>query len=917
MNGDVLVCREETRRAAVRAASLNGLDYVEVSDDQLTLTVYFLGKAPAAIDARNVRIRGGVRVTDIHVVAIEVHRVQDPDLDDSMDVTVDRPGDSSTYQLCLVQRDEQRRPTDRPLEGFDVRYACVEFSFKAGCPSDLDCGQQPVCPPTPYPKPEITYLAKDYASFRQLMLDRLSLIMPDWTERHVPDLGIALVEALAYVGDHLSYYQDAVATEAYLDTARRRISVRRHARLVDYAMHEGCNARAWVRVGTTVDLPPLPPDQVFFITDFDGAPRRDMVLSSDDLLDVPPSAYEVFEPLPLHPGQPFELRAAHSSISIHTWGNQQCCLAGGATTATLRDQWGTEGAGEGRERRLHLQVGDVVIFAEVLGPTTGIPADADPTHRHAVRLTAVHTSEDPLSGLPVVEIAWGPEDALPFPLCLSSIGQPPDCAPLSDVTVVWGNAILVDHGRTVVPPQDLGPVPTDTVPGTCEPCGDEQEGSVPAPFAPRLAQIPLTFAQPVPGPIQRPVIRPAPAAGLLSQDPRQALPRARLWSTPTAGDGEDALFTPTDLEDPTALARALAAPATDTQRALHGLLSPATLKLLAAYDGSGSLPAELRAALLDDLRLLRGVWIPVRDLLASGPRDAHFVVEIDDDGYAHIRFGDGEAGRRPTAGTRFTANYRVGNGPAGNVAAESIVYLVIRGERISGASLQVENPFAAAGGTAAETLADVRMFAPHAFRSDRQRAITAGDYATLAERNVALQGAAAALDWTGSWYEARVGVDPRGSETADEALRDTMRDDLERYRRIGHDLVVAPAEYVSLELALDVCVQPHVLRGHVKAALLDAFSNRRLADGRLGFFHPDRLTFGKGIYVSALVAAAQAEGGVQSVTVTRLARQFGGDGDDTLQLGVLRLGSLEVARLDNDPSFPEHGTLTLTLSGGR
>src|SRR6185295_14126959 len=44
----------------------------------------------------------------------------------------------------------------------------------------------------------------------------------------------------------LSYYQDAVATEAYLGTARQRISLRRHARLLDYAMHDGCNARAWV-----------------------------------------------------------------------------------------------------------------------------------------------------------------------------------------------------------------------------------------------------------------------------------------------------------------------------------------------------------------------------------------------------------------------------------------------------------------------------------------------------------------------------------------------------------------------------------------------------------------------------------------------------------------------------------------------
>ena len=43
-------------------------------------------------------------------------------------------------------------------------------------------------------------------------------------------------------------------TEAYLDTARRRISVRRHVRLVDYPMHEGCNARAWVHASGVAEI---------------------------------------------------------------------------------------------------------------------------------------------------------------------------------------------------------------------------------------------------------------------------------------------------------------------------------------------------------------------------------------------------------------------------------------------------------------------------------------------------------------------------------------------------------------------------------------------------------------------------------------------------------------------------------------
>ena len=60
---------------------------------------------------------------------------------------------------------------------------------------------------------------------------------------------------------------------------------------------------------------------------------------------------------------------------------------------------------------------------------------------------------------------------------------------------------------------------------------------------------------------------------------------------------------------------------------------------------------------------------------------------------------------------------------------------------------------------------------------------------------------------------------------------------LEALRRIGHDLDVRVAEYVPIDMALKVCIAPEYLRGHVKAALLDAFSNRMLAGGALGFFH--------------------------------------------------------------------------------
>ena len=94
-------------------------------------------------------------------------------------------------------------------------------------------------------------MAKDYASFRRMLIDLVPSLNPGWVERNPSDLGMALLELLAYEGDRLSYFQDAVANEAYLETVRHRISARRHARLIDYRMHDGRNAWAFVHVGVS------------------------------------------------------------------------------------------------------------------------------------------------------------------------------------------------------------------------------------------------------------------------------------------------------------------------------------------------------------------------------------------------------------------------------------------------------------------------------------------------------------------------------------------------------------------------------------------------------------------------------------------------------------------------------------------
>ncbi len=917
-------CYNDARRDAVRAKpGMNGLDYLDIGKDPRELSVYFLGKAPAHLlkqpsegsqeyQARLkqcVRIEGGRRIRDLRVKTVEIHQAKDPrtgkvvpDLDDWMVVKLDRYGDFSTYTLRLVGVDE-----------VDQFYDHVDFSFKIDCPSDLDCSTGDACPPPSLQEPEIDYLAKDYASFRQLILDRLALTMPEWKERHVPDIGVALVEVLAYVGDYLSYYQDAVATEAYLDTARRRISVRRHARLVDYRLHEGCNARAWVCVETATDLT-LDPHKVFFITGLSGAlPASGPVLKAENLNSVPAARYEVFEPiLPA----PVKLIAAHSRMRFYTWGNRNCCLPKGATSATLLSS---------TDQPLQLEPGQVLIFEEVIGPRTGQEADADPTHRHAVRLTAAEQDFDPLNHTPVVEITWSADDALPFPLCISGTTDASHgCAYTEDITVARGNVVWVDHGRTV-PAEDLGVVPCQATQAYCACPGHPADRTFVAGFyRPKLERTSLTFRQHLPkdAPGQQGIVS---ASRLMAQDDLRAmLPQISLKAIPAAPVVDCAhvqpLFRLGDLQDPASLASTLADAANPMARVLRTQLSEETVKLVDAYDGCGTLSDELRSSLIAGLTKMLREWTAQEDLLNSRSDDPCFVAEVDDDGKAQLRFGDGELGRSPEAGSSFWAVYRVGNGLAGNVSAQAIQHLVVREGLIDGQVSGVSNPLPAQGGVDPEPIADVKLHAPTAFRKRVQRAITADDYARLVEREFKhkrlVQGAAAALDWTGSWYEAHVTVDALGGEEAGPPLLEAIGQRLERYRRVGHDLVVLPAHTVPLDIELTVCVLPHFLRGHVEAELRAVFSSRVLSSGKLGFFHPDRLTFGEGIRLSQLVATAQAVKGVASVRVTRLQRLYAGP-DGELDEGILKLGAMEIARLDNDPSFPEHGKLEFKMEGGR
>jgi len=122
---------------------------------------------------------------------------------------------------------------------------------------------------------------------------------------------------MSALGDELAYYQDRIAREAYLETATQRRSLRRHARMVDYEMHNGLSAATWldvtVKTGQTDALPA-------------GA---DVWALSDKGKRI---SYEVGRGLAdALNNVSFNVAAARNALTPHIWDEDDICLHVGAT----------------------------------------------------------------------------------------------------------------------------------------------------------------------------------------------------------------------------------------------------------------------------------------------------------------------------------------------------------------------------------------------------------------------------------------------------------------------------------------------------------------------------------------------------------------------------------------------------------
>jgi predicted phage baseplate assembly protein len=928
MPTDATIATSQDRRREVRARHHNGLDIVEVHESRRGLALMFLEPAPAQLGPANIRIDAPPAQPAVAVTSVRRVASSDPKLRDHLIVELSGVGGEGVYQVSMVETAPDGRPGTSPLRGLDPRFTSCSVRFDIDEPGPVPTIAKAT--PAPLPSAAPSYLARDYDALRQLLLDRLTEDVPGWSEQHVPDVIVMLVELLAFLGDDLSYYQDAVASEAYLQTARQRTSIRRHARLVGYPFHEGCNARAWVNVTVSADC--------------------DVTLRQVSFLAETPSATMPFAPVraelpaPYGPGETpagqhpwaavVSMRLAHNAIRLWDWGESDTYLPVGATEATLAEP-DEKGSGV-----LQLAPGDLVMFEEMTGADGG---PRDETHRHVVRLTRVAHTRDPLLGRGLLEVEWDSLDALPFQLPITipvaDAGETTRCA------VAHANLILVDQGSWITdqthassdraldqpnlswscPYPDLDRVAVHQAivlknlyyswrrqltdwqrrAHHGEPLDEHQRSGLARQFGREIvAELDLRAESDVP-PKERAVIDAAAlwillarADDLLESRIRRlrVLSRLAAASGPLSGpllaelrhDWGDETTRGLDPHYPAAWGSAAEATTQDPTKAQP------VLKLVDATSTDGQPPTQ---------------WEVTTGLVDAEPETPRVIVEMDDDRTARLRFNPAA---QPQASV--VASYLVGNGSAGNVAAETIT-------SVSGAPaavVSVRNPLPATGGCDPETLDQARRAIPLCYLNNQPRALTPADYATIAETLPGVRSAAARLTWSGNRLAVRVAVQPAFGEDPPAALLGRVEHALAPARRIDHDLRVTGPDYRPVVIGLTVQLDPNAVGDLVREQIAELLGSGALSDGRPAFFSPVNFSFGDSLFASALVAAVQELDGVASVSLTQLAFLAPGSGGPAAAVSDhLRVSATAIIRCDNNPVAKENGYAQLTMVGGR
>jgi hypothetical protein len=355
-------------------------------------------------------------------------------------------GDYSTYTLGVSA-------SAVPASLFDPLFSEIRFKFRPGCFNN-NCAPEWDAALQPFDEPVIDYMAKDYNSFRQTMITRMSQRVPEWEATSEADLDVVIAELFSVAADELSDYQDRVMNEAYLASSRKRVSIARHSRLMDYHIHQGSQASTWLALeighdGVGQKSFELKPG----LHVWTGATEEK---STVDFL----SKYETTQ----------VVHQYLNSMALYSWPSTSgsdtiTTLKAGSTRADLKlyrrlyaydsiapIEITTQAAAN--EIRDLIRTGRVrqLLIEEHLNPKTGFQPGRNPAKRQRLRLipSGAESVHDPITNEWMVRVRWDKRDALQHDYCfhVDCPANEPGLAQgeVEFVSLFHGNLIEVFHG---------------------------------------------------------------------------------------------------------------------------------------------------------------------------------------------------------------------------------------------------------------------------------------------------------------------------------------------------------------------------------------------------------------------------------------------------------------------------------------
>ena len=301
---------------------------------------------------------------------------------------------------------------------------------------------------------------------------------------------------MSALGDELAYHQDRIAREAHLETATQRRSLRRHARLVDYRIHDGLGAATWIDV-TAKAKGALDAGTALLATRDGGPVEYSVGRNLAEMIATPPQSYAVD---PARNGDmliPYAWDVGDVCLEV---GTTELWLAGDVTAALLPFDDRPPDGDPGRW---------VLLRTDPADP--GLPA-----RRQLVRLISAAVEHDPLANLDTTHIVWEAAQALPFEMDLAALGVHGNIVPAVAGQRV-DQVLLIGPGGGAIPAADEDP-----------PWAVERQG--PNGTVSYLFSLARTDTE---GLVRR-------GAGSDPTDPRQAVPELRLVEQrPRLGGGFD------------------------------------------------------------------------------------------------------------------------------------------------------------------------------------------------------------------------------------------------------------------------------------------------------------------------------------------------------------------------------------------